>query len=59
MEYKWMFTARDNGGKLHCYTIKAKDKTEAIHKGLAKAKKNGKGDLNGHWDCKMIGMLGF
>lgn len=53
MMYTWTFTAKDNGGKFHCYQIKANDKTTAIKKGMAKAKKNAKGDIGVNWNCKL------
>lgn len=53
MMYTFTFTARDNGGKFHCYKVKAKDKADAIRKGLDKARKNAKGDLNPNWQCKL------
>lgn len=37
--YTWTFTCRDNGGKFQVFKIKASDKTSAINKGFAKAKK--------------------
>ncbi len=50
--YIWTFTCRDNGGKFQVFKIKASDKTSAINKGFAKAKKNANGDI-GSWDCKL------
>lgn len=51
-EYRFTFTCIDNGGFRQCFTIRAMDKKEAITKGLAKARRNAKGDLN-NWDCRM------
>lgn len=53
MMHIFTFTARDNSGKFHCYKIKAMNKTEAIRKGLEKARKNGKGDLCYNWQCRL------
>lgn len=51
--YNFTFTCRDNGGKYQCFTVKAKDKSEAIKKGMEKAKKKAAGDICGNWDCRM------
>ena len=52
MNYKWTFTCRDNGGKYQAFKISASDKTSAINKGIAKARKNASGDII-TWDCKL------
>ena len=50
---KWRFNCIDNGRKRQSFTVTASDKTEAINKGFAKAKKTAKGDFV-NWDCKLI-----
>ena len=50
--YTFTFTARDNGGRFQCFSVKANDKKEAIRKGLCKAKAKAKGDI-AYWDCKL------
>lgn len=50
--YTFHFSCRDNGGKFQAFTVKAKDKTEAIRKGFKKADKNAKGDIIS-WDCRL------
>ena len=50
--YTFHFSCRDNGGKVQAFTVKAKDKTEAIRKGFKKADKNAKGDIIS-WDCRL------
>ena len=50
--YKWVFTARDNGGKFQVINVKAPNKTVALDKGFARAKKHAKGDITS-WDCKL------
>lgn len=50
--YKWSFYCIDNGQKRQSFYVKAKDKTEAIKKGLKKAKKNAKGDIY-TWECRL------
>ena len=54
MNYKFTFTCKDNGGKYQCFTIYAPDKATAITKGLAKARKNAKGDFT-TWRCHLGG----
>ena len=53
--YNFVFTIHsDKGTKV--YNVKAKDKQEAIRKGLDKAKKwseKTQAVLNPHWECKM------
>ena len=51
---KWSFSIGDNSGKRQIFTVSAKDKQEAIEKGFKRAKKNAKGDLSFHWDCRLI-----
>jgi len=51
---KWSFRISDNSGKIQNFTLTAKSKQEAIEKGFAKARKNAKGDLSPHWDCRLI-----
>ena len=46
----WTFRCIDNGGKRQFFDIKADSKPEAIDKGMKKAQKNAKGDLN-NWEC--------
>lgn len=53
MKHKFSFYCIDNGGKRQAFTVTASDKREAIEKGMKKAKKNAKGDLN-NWECKLI-----
>lgn len=53
---KWTFTARDNGGKFQCLTIKAASKPEAISAGLQKAKKHAAGDITS-WNCTLQRIL--
>ena len=50
---KWSFYCIDNKKKKQFFTVSAKDKTSAIEKGFAKAKKNAKGDVN-NWECKLV-----
>ena len=50
----WSFYAVDNGGKRHCYTIKAASKTEAIDKGMERARKNAAGDIGSSWECHLV-----
>lgn len=50
--YKWTFTARDNGGKYQCFSVKAGSKAIAIEKGMERAKKHAAGDIT-TWDCKL------
>ena len=49
----WHFCATDNGGKQQYFKVKANDKTQAIKKGMEKARKNAAGDLIS-WDCKLM-----
>lgn len=49
---KWTFSARDNGGKHQVFTVKARDKTEAIRKGFERAKKHAAGDIIS-WECRL------
>ena len=49
---KWIFTAHDNSGKNQVLKITAGSKTEAINKGMEKAKKNAAGDIN-TWNCRL------
>lgn len=49
----WQFTCRDNGGKFQTFEVKANDKTTAINKGMARAKKHAKGDIGYNWDCRL------
>ena len=49
---KWIFTAKDNGGKNQVLKITAASKPEAIKKGMEKAKKHAAGDIN-TWDCRL------
>ena len=49
---KWSFYAIDNGGKRQFFTVTASSKPEAIEKGITRAKKNAKGDLN-NWECTL------
>lgn len=51
---KWSFSISDNSGKKQFFTVTAKSKQEAIEKAFTKAKKNAKGDLSAHWDCRLI-----
>ena len=50
----WSFRCIDNGGKRQSFTIKASDKTQAIDKAMARAKKNARGDIYPTWDCRLI-----
>ena len=50
----WSFAIGDNGGKRQYFKVKASSKPEAIEKGMARAKKNAKGDLSCSWECKLI-----
>ena len=52
--YKWQFYATDTGGGRHNFKITAPDKETAIKKGMEKAAKNAKGDINPTWECKLI-----
>lgn len=51
--FKFFFCATDNGGGFHCFHITAKDKADAIRKGIAKAGKTAKGDLL-NWECSFV-----
>lgn len=51
--YKWTFRTIDNGGKRQSFTVKASSKPEAIDKGMNRARKNAKGDIN-NWYCELI-----
>lgn len=51
--FEWIFTAIDNGGKHHKYTITATSKIEAIDKGFQLAKKYANGDICGSWNCSL------
>lgn len=50
---KWIFTAHDNGGKRQVLKITAANKTEAISKGMEKAKKHAAGDIGSGWSCRL------
>lgn len=50
---KWNFSCNDNGGKHQYFTVTAANKTEAINKGLEKARKNAKGDIGFNWNCSL------
>lgn len=49
---KWNFTTRDNGGKYQYFKVTAPTKTEAINKGMMKAKKAAAGDII-TWKCSL------
>ena len=49
---KWIFTAHDNGGKNQVLKITATSKTEAINKGMERAKRHATGDIN-TWNCRL------
>ena len=51
---KWSFSCSDNGGKKQFFTVTAPDKPTAIEKAFQKAKKNAKGDIYPHWECRLI-----
>ena len=51
---KWSFTCCDNSGKRQCFTVSANDKQKAIEKAFQKAKKNARGDISPHWECRLI-----
>ena len=51
---KWSFYISDNSGYRQSFTVSAKDKPSAIEKAFIKARKNAKGDLSGHWECKLL-----
>lgn len=48
----WSFQCIDNGGKRQFFDVKANSKPEAIDKGIQKARKNSKGDIN-NWECSL------
>ena len=50
---KRTFKCSDNGGYFQCFDVTAKDKTEAIKKGMEKAKKKAKGDISPTWKCTL------
>ena len=50
---KWSFEYIDNGGGHQYFFVRAKDKAEAIDKGMKRAKLHAKGDCN-KWDCHLI-----
>lgn len=43
---KWYFSTTDNGGKKQNFVVSAANKSEAIFKGLDRAKKHAAGDIN-------------
>lgn len=49
---RWTFTAIDNGGKFQVFTVKARNKTDAIAKGFERAKKHAAGDIIS-WECRL------
>ena len=51
-KYDWTFVARDNGGGYQVIKVKASSKTQAIDKGMTKAKIKAKGDIT-TWDCRL------
>lgn len=54
--YSFNFFCIDNGGGRQAFVVKAKDKSEAIMKGLKKADKKAKGDITS-WDCRFNPVL--
>lgn len=54
--YAFNFSCIDNGGGHQHFVVKAKDKSDAIMKGLKKADKKAKGDLIS-WDCRFNPVL--
>jgi hypothetical protein len=52
MKHDWTFVAYDNGGGHQVIRVKASSKTEAIEKGMTKAKIKAKGDIF-KWDCRL------
>lgn len=55
-KFDWTFVAHDNGGGHQVIKVKASSKTEAIEKGMAKAKTKAKGDIF-KWDCRLNTMV--
>lgn len=51
--FRFFFCAMDGGGGFHCFHILAKDKADAIRKGLAKAEDAAKGELL-NWECSFV-----
>jgi len=49
---KWIFTAKDNGGKQQVIKVTAASKTEAIDKGFKKANRKAVGDIT-VWNCRL------
>ena len=56
INYNWQFKCIDNGNKRQVFTIAAPDKTTAINKGFARAKKKAKGNII-NWNCKLMLIL--
>lgn len=52
--YTFWFECTDNGGGHQGFVVKAKNKQEAIKKGMASAKKHASGDICGNWTCRLI-----
>ena len=48
------FSCHDNGGKFQSFTYKAKDKADAIKKGMERARKHARGDISPDWKCELI-----
>jgi len=51
---KWSFSISDNSGKKQFFTVTANNKADAIEKSFKRARKNARGDLSPHWECKLI-----
>ena len=49
---KWIFTAKDNGGKQQIIKVTAASKPEAIEKGFTKANRKAAGDIT-TWNCRL------
>ena len=49
---KWIFTAKDNGGKQQVIKVTAASKPEAIDKGFKKANRKAAGDIT-TWNCRL------
>lgn len=56
--YTWKFKCHDNGGKFQQFNVKADNKTDAINKGMERAKKHANGDIHS-WECILVLRMGF
>lgn len=52
--YKWRFRCMDNSGKCQGFIVYAKNKPDAIRKGLNRAKRFAMGDILPNWRCNLL-----